>query len=212
MAQSKDDLNSLAKVVAAQFMSEMEYAAKSGEDVQSLLLKHEESRKNLMQGWPDEDVVVFTNAYVAELESKSNSSLQESSHQKDHHEGSWRQDRTLDRQAVRRYVNKDSEELLAAAARGENIHQIALDQQDRFNEQLKNLPPDESLALQAMYTEELNANTLHMSAEADRLNRQADDLNQKAAAQAEKNEAIGKAFGAIAFCVVFVLILMVLRN
>ncbi|WP_156510864.1 hypothetical protein [Pseudomonas sp. p21] len=212
MAQSRDDLNSLARTVAAHFMAELEHAAKSGEDIQALLLKHEESQKNLMQGWPDEDVVIFTDAYVAELEAKSNSSLQESPHQNDHHEGSSRQERTLDRQAVRRYVKTDSDELLAAAARGENIHQIALDQQDRFNEQLKNLPPDEALALQAMYAEELNANTLHMSAEADRLNRQADDLNQRAAAETEKNEAIGKALGAIAFCVVFVLILMALRK
>lgn len=211
MAQSRNDLNGLAKTVAAQFMAELEYATRSGEDIQALLQKHKDSQKSLMQGWPDEDVTVFTDAYVAELEAKSHLPLQDADVH-NNHDGFRPQERTLDRQAVRRYVKSDSDELLAAAARGENVHQIALDQQDRFSEQLKNLPPSEALALQSMYTEELNANALHMSAETDRLNRRVDDLNQKAEAETEKNEVIGKAIGAIAFCVVFVLIMMALRK
>lgn len=87
--------------------------------------------------------------------------------------------RTMDRAAVRALVERSAEEQRQVAEAGGNVHQKALDQQDRLDKLAASMTTEEAIAFFNMHTEETQAATKRTLELVDELNRKTDDLNRK---------------------------------
>lgn len=212
MDRSREEFKVLAWTVAERYMEELNLAVSNGQDIAQLMRRHEDYKSALMTGWSDEEIILFSEMYVVALDSMTAAQAQPAEFLASQPAYDQLDKRRVDRKAVRKYVLEDSEAMVAAASRGENIHQLSLDQQDRFNEQLRDLSTEDGAALLAIYIEEMEANTHHMNSEVDRINRQTDALNQKAAADLAGIEGAGKAIAVIVSCLVFVFFLVMLSK
>jgi len=63
----------------------------------------------------------------------------------------------IDRDTVRRYVSEYTDRLEAASERGDNVHQLALDQQDQVDRMTSSWGEEDRLLFSKLYVEELNA-------------------------------------------------------
>ncbi|MBD8531526.1 MULTISPECIES: hypothetical protein [unclassified Massilia] len=90
----------------------------------------------------------------------------------------------IDRQAVRAFVGEYTEQLQAASARGDNVHQLALDQQDAVDAMTANWGEEDRLLFSRLYIEELNAYADTATDQANAMNAQATRINVQAAQDA----------------------------
>lgn len=106
--------------------------------------------------------------------------------------------RQISRKAVRELVAQHDSEMKEAVQRGENPHQLALDQQDAMAEShMQGMSTEERTRFFEIYTEETDAltaqtefETMNMEAETQRVLAETEQKNQAA-------ENIGKVIGAI---------------
>lgn len=112
-------------------------------------------------------------------------------------------DRTLSRKAVRELVKINHTELAEAAQRGENIHQLALDQQDIIVEQhTEGMSPEEQARFFEMYAQESDALNAELEADTQKLIADTEKRGQEA-------ELGGKIIGAI---IIFILVIFALSQ
>lgn len=86
---------------------------------------------------------------------------------------------TATRQEIRDFVKANSEELLRHIELGGNPHQKSLDQKDLLDAELSSLTDEERSRFNAIYLEEMNANSYGMLDSAAKMNQQALEANIK---------------------------------
>ena len=199
MSLNDADLKPLAKMLAEKYWTAISLAIKTGEDLTSTRHKHAENMAELTAGWSDARAAEFHELYASELNLLS--SAEDAGHsgeaQAFQNSGSDFISRKVDRASVREYVRRNSEALVAAATRGENVHQLALDQQDAVNERIAAMSSADAAAFEVVYFEELQANTSHMNAETQR-------INQRVEVDTQNAENFGKIVGFVVFVIIVV--------
>lgn len=90
----------------------------------------------------------------------------------------------IDRAAVRKFVAEYTVQLEAASMRGENVHQIALDQQDAVEKMTAEWNEVDQALFSKLYTEELNAYSNAAFDKANQINAQTAQIHVKAAQSA----------------------------
>jgi len=87
----------------------------------------------------------------------------------------------IDRQTVRSFVNEYTERLEVASACGDNVHQLALDQQDAVDEMTAKWSEEDRLLFSRFYTEELMAYANSTNDRANAINAQTAQIHVQAA-------------------------------
>ena len=112
------------------------------------------------------------------------------------------------RQEIRAVVMRHHEEMLAAARRGLNIHQVGIDQNDKILAYSRLLGsvhgPDAAVAFLNMHTQEVEAATAHTRARTAQTNARTQQLLAQKAANEASAEAVGRAIGGV---ILFLLLL-----
>ena len=113
----------------------------------------------------------------------------------------------LNRQAVRKVVERHSRLMTEAQERGENSQQVGLDNLDAIQERIANQPLELQNAFWVMFTEELEAITSHINHQTEKLNQETERLLEKQAEFESKADYAGTMIGAVILLLFFVMIL-----
>lgn len=106
----------------------------------------------------------------------------------------------LNRQAVRKVAERHSQLIREAQERGDNSHQVGLDNLDAIGERISDKPIEVQTIFWDMFTEELNAITHHLEDQTGKLIADQEDMNRNA-------EGVGAVIGAI---ILFLFVAMIL--
>lgn len=193
----------------------MNQVVQQGQDVTGALAKGREYLAEVSSDFSDDEATIFQELYAEEMERRAESSIQYLSDLDEKRataKEQWMVNGKVSREKIREYVKRDSDVLVSAAARGENAHQMALDQMDAFHEHLILIPHEHSDTFNRIYLEELNADSNFLQSEATRIVKDADALNQKTAEKIAKAEDKGKVLGYIILAVIVVAFLVAVKH
>ena len=90
----------------------------------------------------------------------------------------------INRQSVREFVGEYTARLQEASQAGENVHQLALDQQDTVDRMTAGWAEDDRLLFSRLYIEELDAYTNGVNDKVMQINAQTTEIHIKAAQDA----------------------------
>ncbi|QOI04612.1 MULTISPECIES: hypothetical protein [Pseudomonas syringae group genomosp. 2] len=215
MEARRESLRALAVALADRADAVMSQAVQQGQDVTAALAKDREHLAEVSSDFSEDEATIFRELYAEEMERRAESSRQYLSDLDEKRAAAkeqWMVNGKVSREKIREYVKRDSDVLVSAAARGENVHQMALDQMDAFHEHLILIPHEHSDNFNRIYLEELDANSHFLQSEATRIVNDADALNQKTAEKIAKAEEKGKVLGFIILAVIVVAFLVAVKH
>lgn len=215
MEARRESLKDLAVALADRNDALMNEAAKQSGDIREALAQGRGYLAEMSSDLSDQEAAEFLDLYTEEVERRAESSIQYLSGLEISRAAAkekWMVNGKISRDKIRVYVKLHSDALVSAAGRGENVHQMALDQQDLFHEQLILIPPEEADNFSRIYHEEINANSNYLLSEADRMTREAAALNQKTAEKIVDAENNGKVIGVIILMVIVVSFLVAVKH
>ncbi|AVI85597.1 hypothetical protein YA0016_08630 [Pseudomonas syringae] len=222
MEANRENLRALAVSIEDLNDAVRNQIIQQGGDIHAALAKERDYVFEVMADLDEKDVILFQQLHTEELERRvrvmeesakeSERYLAELEVKRSEARDRWIVDGKISRSRIRDYVNRDSDILVAAASRGENVHQMALDQMDAFHEHLIVIPHEHSDTFNRIYLEELNANSNFLQSEATRIVKDADALNQKTAEKIAKAEDKGKVLGFIILAVIVVAFLVAVKH
>lgn len=193
----------------------MNQVVQQGQGVTAALAKGREHLAEVLSDFSDDEAAIFQELYTEEMERRAEPAIQYLSDLDEKRSAAkeqWMVNGKVSREKIREYVKRDSDVLVSAAARGENVHQMALDQMDAFHEHLILIPHEHSDTFNRIYLEELNANSNFLQSEATRIVKDADALNHKTAEKIAKAEDKGKVLGFIILAVIVVAFLVAVKH
>ncbi|MCO8166813.1 hypothetical protein NJC40_03350 [Pseudomonas sp. 21LCFQ02] len=203
MARSKEEIEELARIAAEQFMADLSATGAGGGDLKAVSRRHSSIHEELLSGWSSEDCIIFHRRYSDDVERLVDSPSEQPSgylYLLPAQAGS-----KIDRAAIREYVRRDGEALLAAAKKGLNVHQLALDQKDIVDGHVVSLPPEQLDAFNRIYLEEMEASTKFMNSETEKALRKAEASTQPAG-------SVGKIGGVFIFICLIIILMAFLKK
>jgi len=201
MARSKEEIEELARITAAQFMDELSAATAAGRTARNG--SNAAVVEDLLAGWTPEECTIFHAQYSDEIEKRMEFGQLDRVHPTGYlYLLAVKPGSKIDRVAIREYVRRDAEAILESVKNGLNFHQVILDQKDIVENYAESLPSDEANDLRRIYAEEADASFKHLDL----------TLKKNHEAHGSNNNSLGKVGGVLVFFCIIIVVLAILKK